>query len=135
MARKVENKAVFRWFFNNFQNPPDQLLYVTQVRSKCFKGEVVDPENMGFWDGQGGLSEPLQFCGSCKSGILEWIGVKMKSVEIKKLRGQDMKRMKERMKECEWEFEKCGIYERDPRYFRVRSKFLKLRFLIYIFMD
>lgn len=66
-VKKNEDYRVFKWFLRNFQNPPGQHLFST----KFSKG---GEEGTQGWDGERGVSEPLQFCGNCRDPIMEWIG-------------------------------------------------------------
>lgn len=118
---EVENDKIFQWFLLKFKFPRKKYgkkNAIVERYDQLFRNKSIG------WDGQGGKSSPLPFCAECKAklvGLMEEMSVD--ATRKRKLAAPEgFLEIKRKMSECEAEFEACGIYDKDKRYHRVRSK-------------
>ncbi len=94
---------------------------------KWFKIDIVKKGkqrlvNRG-WDGHGG--DILRFCGNCKMDLMGILEFQKQLNELEERIKNGLGEVKGKMERSEEDVRCTGIYERDQRYKRVRSKIVK----------
>ncbi len=94
---------------------------------KWFKVDIVKKGKQKIidrgWDGEGG--DTLRFCGNCKLELKRVLEIQKELDELKKKLNNDLREVKGKIGRSEEAVRSTGIYERDPRYKRVRRTIVK----------